>query len=507
MLQTKFKERTKELLHEEYDAFEKALDTKPPVGIRINPHKLDADMRISQWINNPSTVEDDSNKSTVGIQGSVPWCETGFYLSERPSFTFDPLFHAGTYYVQEASSMFLEQAVRKIIEDNTEAYRFASEECTSNSRQQPLTALDLCAAPGGKSTHLQTLLPEGSLLVSNEVVRSRSMILAENMTKWGLPDNIVTNNDPKEFGRMTHLFDIILADLPCSGEGMFRKDPNSRDEWSVDNVKLCASRQRRIIHDVWNALKPGGWLIYSTCTFNTEENEDNITALAGELGAEIVPIPVKKEWNITGALRHDIPACRFFPHHTKGEGFFIALMQKNSDVTGIAKLKYKSKQPAIIPEQIKNVLSKPEKFLFFTNERPASHQNASETKPYAKNNRNTSSNIYAISKSHEHIHHLLSEHLRIISAGINIGESKGKDFIPAISLAMSTEINRKAFPSIELSYEDSIKYLQKEVFTIPNDIPMGHILVTYKNAPLGFIKNIGSRYNNLYTQEWRIRKK
>ena len=504
-MQAIFKQRTKELLQEEYDAFEKVLNTQPPVSIRFNPNKPDADMQRSQWTNNPSTIDEDLHISTVYIQEPVPWCETGFYLSERPSFTFDPLFHAGTYYVQEASSMFIEQAVRKIIKDNTETSGLASGEYTPTSVGKPVTALDLCAAPGGKSTHLQTLLPEGSLLVSNEVVRSRSMILAENMTKWGLPDNIVTNNDPKDFGRLTHLFDIILADLPCSGEGMFRKAPASRDEWSVDNVKLCASRQRRIIHDVWDALKPGGWLIYSTCTFNTEENEDNITTLAGELGAEIVPIPIKEEWNIAGALCHDIPVCRFLPHRTKGEGFFIALLQKNNGATGAVKLKYKNKQSAIIPEKIKNMLSKPEKFLFLANERPI-QQNASETKHHTKNSRNTSSSIYAINKTHENVLHILSEHLRIISAGISIGELKGKDFIPSVSLAMSTEINREAFPSIELSYKDSIKYLQKEIITIPEETPTGYILVKYKNTPLGFIKNIGNRTNNLYPQEWRIRK-
>lgn len=463
MLQTDFRLRIKELLPNEYDAFENVLETAPPVSIRFNPAK--ASQRTETY---SELRKNDTDK--------VPWCETGRYLPERPSFTFDPLFHAGTYYVQEASSMFLEQAMRKVMEDS----RLAREQ---------ITALDLCAAPGGKSTHLLTLLPENGLLVSNEVIRSRSMILAENTAKWGMSNNIVTNNDPKEFGKLTHLFDIILADLPCSGEGMFRKDPASRDEWSIDNVKLCASRQRRIIRDVWEALKPGGYLIYSTCTFNTEENEDNVCALAEELGAEIISIPIKEEWHITGALRHDIPVYRFFPHHTQGEGFFLALMRKSDHATDANPIKTKpknSKQQTTIPVQIKEMLLKPEKFTFRTS--------PDATRP-----------IYAISASYENRYTILSEQLNIISAGILLGEFKGNDFLPSASLALSTESNTNAFPSVELPYNLAIAYLQREAIIMPESTPKGFVLVTYKGVPLGFVKNIGNRANNIYPQEWRIR--
>ncbi len=229
--------RTRALLGEEFDRLEAALSADVPVSIRINPMK-----------------------GTPAPKAGAPvaWCESGFYLPERLSFTFDPLFHAGAYYVQEASSMFLEQAIKAYV-------------------KEPVRCLDLCAAPGGKSTHLASLLPDGSLLVSNEVIRSRSYVLAENIAKWGHPDTIVINNDPEEIGEaLPHLFDVIVTDVPCSGEGMFRKDTDSTGEWSVDNVRLCASRGRRIIHDIWNALKPGGILIYSTCTYNTEEDEENI---------------------------------------------------------------------------------------------------------------------------------------------------------------------------------------------------------------------------------------
>ena len=525
MLQTKFIERTKELLREEYDAFEAALDTLPPVSIRVNQHKRPE-------VALPHEDECSFKENILHVEaehrfsGNVPWCKTGRYLPKRPSFTFDPLFHAGTYYVQEAASMFLEQAVMKIIAKNVISSELTCEEPSSTSGQKAMTALDLCAAPGGKSTLMQTLLPEDSLLVSNEVIRSRSMILAENMTKWGLPNNIVTNNDPKDIGQLTHFFDIILADLPCSGEGMFRKDAASRDEWSVDNVKLCASRQRRIIHDVWNALKPGGWLIYSTCTFNTEENEDNVYALAAELGAELVSIPVKEEWNIADAqypanraqekpgdetLTTDASHCnksvyRFFPHRTKGEGFFLALMQKNGTPQEAIKTKEKTKnstQPTTIPEQIKNMLSNPEKFTFYASKKftPESIQ---PTKQQTKRAQETTT-INAIPEIHKDIYNQLSKQLNIISAGIFMGELKGKDFIPATPLAMSTELQKEAFISVDLPYEQAIKYLQREAITMPKETPTGYTLITFKNTPLGFAKNIGNRANNLYPQEWRIR--
>ena len=512
MFPPNFINRTKELLQHEYNALETALNTSPPVSIRMNPHKFPAaGLPDFQYTTEDITKTEPNGSGRVShphkkapCYEKVPWCETGYYLPERPSFTFDPLFHAGAYYVQEASSMFLEQAIAAIMEN-------------SDSVPERITALDLCAAPGGKSTHLQTILPEGSLLVSNEVVRSRSMILAENMTKWGSPYHIITNNDPKDFGKLTHVFDIILTDLPCSGEGMFRKDRASRDEWSIENVNLCASRQRRIIHDVWDALKPGGWLIYSTCTFNTEENEANVYKLSGELGAEVIPVPVRPEWNITGSLQHNIPAYRFFPHHTRGEGFFLALMRKNKEPEDRQATKTKrkdNKQPAIVPAKIKDLLSEPEKFVFHTCERlPAGNTSGtlsgkpekSRSNTRIKDNRMMGCSVFAIPEACEDSYRFLSERLHIISAGIKLGEYKGGDFTPSISLALSTEINPEAFPVVELPYDNAINYLRKEAIVLPEHTPKGYVLLTYQRLPLGFAKNIGSRANNLYPQEWRIR--
>ncbi|MDR0698050.1 MAG: RsmB/NOP family class I SAM-dependent RNA methyltransferase [Tannerella sp.] len=472
MLPQEFIRRTKELLHDEYYALETALETQPPVSVRINPHKLTA---VSD-INFPA--------GAFGEYKKIPWCENGYYLSKRPSFTFDPLFHAGAYYVQEASSMFLEQAFLTITADMPPL-------------RKPLIALDLCAAPGGKSTHLLSLLREEGLLVSNEIIRNRSMILAENIIKWGRAGNITTNNDPRDFGKLKHVFDVILADLPCSGEGMFRKDPTARNEWSADNVKLCASRQKRIIHDVWEALKPGGWLIYSTCTFNTEENEDNICYLAEKLDAELVAVAVKPEWNIASSLHHDIPIYRFYPHRTCGEGFSLALMRKNKDTAKTDRIKtFKNNDrpttvhPGIKPE-IKRLLSTPDKFRFIT-----AGANATAG----------ADSIFAIPEALANIYAICAKMLNIVSAGIHMGRFKGKDFTPSVSLALCTEINPNAFIPFELSYENAIKYLQKEALILPENTPKGHLLATYKKTPLGFVKNIGNRANNRYPQEWRIRK-
>ena len=313
--------RTRALLGNEYSDFEAALATETPVSIRLNSRK----------------------GLTAPVFGKqIPWSNTGYYLPERLTFTFDPLFHAGGYYVQEASSMFLEQAIKTYID-------------------KPIKCLDLCAAPGGKSPHLLDLL-----LVSNEVIRNRSLILAENITKWGNPNVIVSNDDPEKIGQLTHYFDLIVTDVPCSGEGMFRKDEDSREEWSVANVELCASRQRRIIHDIWEALKPGGILIYSTCTYNTAENEKNIRYIAEELGADSLPLSIPTEWQISGSLEGNLPVYRFFPHKTKGEGFFLAILRKADKEINTIKLKTKNnknKKKESAPEDFRKWLKEPDNFI------------------------------------------------------------------------------------------------------------------------------------------------
>ena len=453
-----FIERTRQLLGEDiYPQFEEALATETPVSIRPN-----------------------RTKCQLPVEGEpIPWATSGMYLKNRPTFTFDPLFHAGCYYVQEASSMFVERVLQEYV-------------------HEPVVMLDLCAAPGGKSTLCRSTLPEGSLLVANEVMRNRSQILAENLIKWGHPEVVVTNNDPADFTELTHLFDVILTDVPCSGEGIFRKDQVAVAEWSRENVDICWQRHRRILTDIWPSLKPGGFLIYSTCTFNREEDEDNVAWIAKELGAEILPVPIEDSWGITGNLvGGEFPVYRFLPHKTKGEGFFLAVLRKQegeceetlsrfskSPSRMDKKKKGKdNKQPLVVPKEAKEWLA--------------------SVSDYSLAMKDTQ--VVAFPKAYQDEYALLQQTLKVIHAGITLGEVKGKDLIPHHSLAMSTALASEAFPKAEVSYEQAIAYLRKEGLILDADVPRGYVLLTYQGIPLGFVKNIGNRANNLYPQEWRIR--
>jgi len=427
--------RTKDMLGSEWAAFEQALTQKSPISIRLNPRKITHEL-----------LSED-----MPLSEPVPWAADGYFLNSRPSFTLDPLFHAGCYYVQEAASMMLEHFV-------------------SSYFPKPAKVLDLCAAPGGKSTHLSSLLPDESLLVANEVIRSRANILVENLIKWGNPNTLVTQNDPLEIGKsLPGFFDVIIADLPCSGEGMFRKDPAAIAEWSVNNVRLCAERQRRIVADCWQALKSDGILVYSTCTYNREENEENIEWICSELNAEPLEDP-----------------RRLMPHKTTGEGFFIAAVRKKNQL--FQKQKTKDNRQKIIDKRQKTMdigLSHPGDFTFVSD----------------------AARWIAVPAIHYSDYLQVKNCLRILSAGVALGEIKGQDWIPAHNLAMSTALFKAAFPCVEVDHETALNYLRKEVLQLfTSEIPKACILITYKGHPLGFVKNIGTRANNLYPLEWRIRK-
>ena len=447
-----FEESMRQLLGDDYAAFREALLGDPSVSIRLNRSKV----------------------STMPSYEPVPWASDSYYLPERPSFTFDPLFHAGCYYVQEASSMFVEQAVKQHL-------------------QEAHVALDLCAAPGGKSTLLRSLLPDDCVLVSNEVMRQRAQVLAENITKWGHPRCMVTSSYPADFTPLGELFDLILVDAPCSGEGMFRKDEVAVAEWSPENVDVCWRRQRDILTDIWPTLRPGGLLIYSTCTFNTKEDEENVRWMMEELGAELLPIDTEASWGITPSLIPDVPhAYRFLPGRTRGEGLFLAALRKggapspapSKEENNPKKKKAKGKTPTMaVPSACKMWLAASDSYIYQT----------------------SGNEVAAIPSGMNSLHTLLSEQLHIIKSGITLAEVKGRDAIPSHDLAMSTALSTEAFARCELSYAEALRYLRREAITLPSEAPRGFVLVTYHGQPLGFVKNLGNRANNLYPNEWRIR--
>ncbi len=433
---------------DERDRLLNALETEPQVSIRFNPLIPDAESLALQSLE-------------CSADGRVPWGGNAVYLDHRPQFTLDPLIHMGCYYVQEASSMFLEQAVRK---------------CVSG----PVKALDLCAAPGGKSTLLASLLPDGSLLVSNEIQRGRAQILAENMTKWGRTGVMVTCNTPKQIGQSNLMFDLIAVDAPCSGEGMFRKDEGAVADWSLQNVEMCAARQRQIIEDIWPALKPGGYLIYSTCTFNRHEDEDNVRWIMEQFGAEAIKIETTPEWNIAGSLtRDDLPVYHFMQHRTRGEGFFLCLLRKPDGAFREMPQKPFKADPTV-PAECRKWLNDGYEY-------------------YVKGD-----SIYALPAPLASDMNQVSKELYALIPGIEIAVRKGHDWVPAHALAMSDALNTEAFDKVEITRKQALEYLHCDALRL-EDAPRGIVLLTYKGIPLGFAKNLGNRANNMYPQEWRIR--
>lgn len=400
-------------------------------------------------------------------QHKVPWCGSGYYLSTRPSFTADPIFHAGGYYVQEASSMFLEQAFKQTV-DTTASLR----------------VLDLCAAPGGKTTLLQSIISQNSLLVSNEVIKSRVTVLAENVTKWGAANVVVTNNDAKDFQRLPNYFDVIVVDAPCSGSGLFRKDSDAVNEWSEQNVALCSQRQQRILADVLPALKPGGTLIYSTCSYSTEEDEEIADWLVDTFDMESVRLQTAAEWNITETVsnRKGAFGYRFYPDKLEGEGFFIAALKKAGD--GGEHQSYSRKKidklPSKAVEVLKSFLTNAELFFFI-------QQNE---------------DILAVPGDFDIDLSILQSALYIKKAGVNTGTIIRYDMIPDHCLAMSSIANA-AIPRIEVSREDALQYLRKQAFEADTTV-RGWALITYCKLPLGWVKILPNRINNYYPKDWRI---
>ena len=404
-----FTEKTRQLMGDErFERYMESFEEDAPVSIRLNPQKA---------------------QGLEVIDGEqVPWCQNGYYLKQRPNFTFDPLFHAGCYYVQEAASMFLDEILRQIY--------------TAEPTLLCKSALDMCAAPGGKSTLLRAALPEDCVLYSNEPIRNRASILLENVTKWGYSNHYVTNAYPKDYRKAKMKFDVILCDVPCSGEGMFRKDEATIREWSPQNVEKCWQLQRDIVSDAWTCLNDGGLLIYSTCTFNTKENEENIRWMLETFDdAKVVPIDTKPEWNITGSLLNgfDEPVYRFIPGITRSEGLFMCVLRKGKKYSG----------------SIDNYLRSNEDYL----------------------------------RSNENSH-----------AGKKLFPGRENN-IPTLGKNILSE----AQFSVELTYQQAMAYLRHEALILPEDTPRGLVNVCFMGHPLGPAKNIGTRANNLYPKEWKIK--
>ena len=428
-----------------------ALDGAPqPTSIRVNPHK-------------PYPAPEGR---------AVGWCRWGSYLSERPSFTRDGHFHAGGYYVQEAASMFV---------------GYLLEQALGGEVPEGLRLLDMCAAPGGKSTLYSSIVDLRGVVVANEVIRSRALTLADNITRWGVGNTVVTSNDPSHFaGSLEGWFDVVAVDAPCSGEGMFRKSEEARTNWSLDNVKLCATRQRRIMADAWASLREGGIFIYSTCTFNRAENEANMEWLCEEFGCEHIAIECPEEWNIARTEAGVAECFHFYPHRTEGEGLFAAIVRKSGDG---------SRQKA--PKARKNPFGEVDKKV------------VREISQYLRGDvefhfATIGESIYAYPAPLWADMRTTCEQMSVLFSGVKIGEMFGKKFRPDHSLALSAHLNREAFHCAELSEEDMLRYFRREELSCVGDLKEGLNLLLFEGQPVGFTKRIGARTNSLLPKELRI---
>jgi 16S rRNA C967 or C1407 C5-methylase (RsmB/RsmF family)/NOL1/NOP2/fmu family ribosome biogenesis protein len=401
----------------------------------------------------------------------IPWSSHGYYLPERPVFIFDPLIHAGGYYVQEASSMFLEQALTQ-----------------TTDVSQPLRVLDLCAAPGGKSTLLQSLISADSLLVSNEVIKSRAAILEENSVKWGGANVIVTNADPASFERLENFFDVIVIDAPCSGSGLFRREREAIGEWSEQNVDLCYQRQQRILATILPALKEGGVLIYSTCSYSKEEDEDIADWLMDTFSVDSLPLTIAAAWGIveTQSDKHGAYGYRFFPYKTKGEGFFISCFRKQDGGNSVIRPPKKS----LLQKASKNETGIIQPWL-----QPGSPVQLWKQKE----------EILAFPQQLEKELLTIVDHVYVRRAGIAIGKIAGHDLVPDHALALSTIINPSTV-AVTLKKEDALQYLRREEISLS----VGHkgwTLMQFEQYNLGWVKVLPNRINNYYPQNWRILKR
>ncbi len=416
---------------------------------------------------NPMKFVDSTTHKFLNQTSSIPWCKNGYYLPARPFFVTDPLWHAGAYYVQEASSMFVQYILEQIVPET-----------------QGKIALDLCAAPGGKSTLLASHFKDG-LVVANETIKSRNAILVENITKWGNDQVVVTQNDPSHFKSLPQFFDVMLIDAPCSGSGLFRKEPDAINEWSEESVQHCSTRQARILEESMDALKVGGYLIYSTCSYSFEEDEEMMDRIAAMPGMQNINLHPPVEWNIITCESpvHHAQGFRFYPDKIQGEGFFVTVFQKQSTLVG-----------GYYTNDFKwNPITKQEHALLST------HLNLSNQFIYISHQKT----IIAMPAFFEAPIKALLKNLYVKKLGLDIGEIKGKDLIPAHALAMSSW-EQLPYGRIEVDEATALQYLRRAdlILTGVN----GWQAVSYQQIILGWAKLLPNRTNNYYPTEWRILK-
>lgn len=435
-----FISQLRDLLPDEWQALADAItSSEPSVAVRVN---------ATRGVSVPDRAR------------RVPWCGQGYYLDNRPSFTFDTDWHAGRYYVQDASSMFIAHVIDNLI-------------------HEPVRYLDLCAAPGGKTTAAIQALPQRSMIVANEIVPPRARVLGDNVVRWGDPRCVVTSNAPAQVGKLTHFFDVVAADVPCSGEGMMRKDDEAVAQWTPALVEQCAQRQREILTDVWPALRPGGLLIYSTCTYNRQENEQMADFIVNELGATSLEVPVEPDWNIHPAIGSDICCYRFMPHRVDGEGLFMAVFRKDGEAP-CQSIRTKEKNTKKADEIGKNWLDSPNDYTI------GQQGDLCIAVPV-----DIRGEVAALRAS-----------LNVLHAGVELATVMGRKTVPHHALAMSTARATDAFPVCEVDYTTALRYLRGESITV--DGPRGYVLIAHEGAVLGFANNLGNRANNLYPKPLRI---
>lgn len=458
--------------------------TAPEVAVRINRRKLRA-----------AGVPDDWLPKVCRAGEKVAWWPEGHLLPERPDFTHDPALHQGLYYVQDASSMITAHVVGAL---------------SARLGGAPLLMLDACAAPGGKSTAALDALPEDSMLVANEFDFRRASILAENIQKWGCPAVAVSRGDTARFRRLPELFDIVAADVPCSGEGMMRKDAQACAQWSERLVDECAARQWEIVENLWETLAPGGYFVYSTCTFNTRENERIADRMIADFGAEPVTVPLPEG---SGIVVDGKGCMRFLPTRLRGEGLFMSILRKPGEWTS-ALIGHVASSPRREKKKSRNRGSVAE---LQPGARPSSKGSdfATLCTPWLRGDYDfliRGEAIYARPTAFSHIYDLLDRHLDLLLPGLEVGTLKGRTAVPSQPLALTTALNtaESPFPTAEVDLDLALSYLRRESLPGFPDSPRGPLLLTFRpqglaaSLPLGFVNNLGSRANNLYPTPWRI---